>query len=57
MSNKKKHEKIGIIRSNDLLKSSRPRQDIPFRTGWDRTEKDRPRVKTKPRDVAEEDLL
>ncbi len=33
MSNKKKSQKVGIIRGIDLLKSSRPIQDIPFRTG------------------------
>ena len=33
MSKKKKSENVGIIRGIDLLKSSRPRQDIPFRTG------------------------
>lgn len=53
MSNKKKPEKIGIISGIDVLKSSRPRQDIPFRTGWSKTEKDRPRKKLKPRDYYE----
>lgn len=51
MPKKKKPEKIGTISGMDLLKHSRPRQDIPFRTGWNKTEKDRPRKKLKPRDA------
>lgn len=34
MSKKKKSEKIGVIKGIDLLKSSKPIQDIPFRTGY-----------------------
>ena len=30
---KKKTETIGIIKGTDLLKNSKPIQDIPFRTG------------------------
>lgn len=30
---KKKTEKIGTIRGIDVLKNTRPMQDIPFRTG------------------------
>lgn len=33
MSNKKKTEAIGIIKGIDLIKQTRPIQDIPFRTG------------------------
>lgn len=33
MSKKKKSEKIGIIKGIDLIKNSKPIQDIPFRTG------------------------
>lgn len=33
MANKKKTEKVGTISGLDLLKKSRPIQDIPFRTG------------------------
>ena len=33
MSNKKKTEKIGTINGLDVLKNTRPIQDIPFRTG------------------------
>lgn len=31
--NKKKTEKIGTINGMDILKNTRPMQDIPFRTG------------------------
>jgi hypothetical protein len=31
--NKKKIEKIGTINGMDILKNTRPMQDIPFRTG------------------------
>lgn len=48
---KKKTEKIGTISGLEMLKASRPRQDIPFRTGWARTEKDRPRKKYKAKDI------
>ena len=30
---KKKTEKIGVISGIDVLKNTRPMQDIPFRTG------------------------
>ncbi len=30
---KKKTEKIGTIKGMDILKNTRPMQDIPFRTG------------------------
>lgn len=33
MANKKKTEKIGTINGIDILKKTRPIQDIPFRTG------------------------
>lgn len=33
MSNKKKTETIGTIKGIDLIKQSKPIQDIPFRTG------------------------
>lgn len=33
MANKKKTEKIGVIKGTDLLKQTRGPQDIPFRTG------------------------
>lgn len=33
MSKKKKNETIGTVKSIDLIKQSRPIQDIPFRTG------------------------
>ena len=33
MANKKKIEKIGVIKREDLLRQTRGRQDIPFRTG------------------------
>ena len=40
---KKKTIKVGTISGTDILKKSLPPQDIPFRTGWDKTDKDRPR--------------
>ena len=33
MSSKKKAETIGTIKGIDLIKQSKPIQDIPFRTG------------------------
>ena len=33
MSNKKKTETIGVIKGIDLIKQTRPIQDITFRTG------------------------
>ena len=33
MSKKKKTETIGVISGIDMLKQTRPPQDIPFRTG------------------------
>lgn len=34
MANKKKPEKIGVIKGIDLLKQTRGPQDIPCRTGF-----------------------
>ena len=45
----------GIISGRDLLKTSRPRQEISFRTGSHITDKDRPRKKMKPGDFRKED--
>ncbi len=33
MANKKKSERIGTINGLEILKQTRPPQDIPFRTG------------------------
>ena len=33
MANKKKTQKVGTIKGIDVLKQTRPMQDIPFRTG------------------------
>ena len=33
MAKKKKSESIGVIKGIDLVKQSKPIQDIPFRTG------------------------
>lgn len=33
MAKKKKIEKVGTIKAIDILHTSRPMQDIPFRTG------------------------
>lgn len=33
MTNKKKSERIGTINGLEILKQTRPPQDIPFRTG------------------------
>lgn len=46
MAKKKKKEKIGTISGLDLIKKSRPPQDIPFRTGSYQTKKDEPRDKS-----------
>lgn len=43
---KGKTEKIGVIKGIDLVRKSRPMQDIPFRTGRYNTKKDRPRDKS-----------
>lgn len=48
---KKKKIKVGTIPGIDLVKKTRPPQDIPFRTGGYKTEKDRPRKRYSPRDV------
>ena len=32
MANKKKTQTVGVIKGIDILKSTRPMQDIPFRT-------------------------
>ena len=50
MGNKKKTEKIGTISGLELLKKSRPPQDISFKTGRHITEKDRPRDKSYKKD-------
>ena len=51
----KKKISVGTISGQELLKSSRPKQDISFRTGAHMTEKDRPRKKMKPNDYRRED--
>ena len=51
----KKKISVGTISGQELLKSSRPKQDISFRTGAYMTEKDRPRKKMKPKDYRRED--
>lgn len=51
----KKKISVGTISGQELLKSSRPKQDISFRTGAHMTEKDRPRKKMKPKDYRRED--
>ena len=33
MANKKKTQKVGTIKGIDVLRQTRPIQDIPFRTG------------------------
>ena len=53
MAKKKKKLKAGTIRGMDVLKATRPRQDIPFRTGWHQIKEDRPRQNLKPRDIEE----
>jgi len=51
----KKTISVGTISGKDLMKATRPRQDISFRTGGYMTEKDRPRKKMKPKDYRRED--
>ena len=51
----KKQISAGTISGRELLKTSRPKQDISFRTGAHITEKDRPRKKMKPKDYRRED--
>ena len=51
----KKQISVGTISGRELLKTSRPKQDISFRTGAHMTEKDRPRKKMKPKDYRRED--
>ena len=51
----KKQISVGTISGRELLKTSRPKQDINFRTGAHMTEKDRPRRKMKPKDYRRED--
>ena len=51
----KKKISVGTVSGQELLKSSRPKQDISFRTGAHMTEKDRPRKKMKPKDYRRED--
>jgi hypothetical protein len=51
----KKQISAGTISGRELLKTSRPKQDISFRTGVHMTEKDRPRKKMKPKDYRRED--
>ena len=46
----KKKIEVGTISGRDLMKASKPRQEISFRTGSHMTDKDRPRKKMKPRD-------
>ena len=48
----KKSKKPGTITGMEIIKQTKPRQDIPFRTGRHMTEKDRPRKKYSKRDVA-----
>ena len=45
----------GIIKGDDLIKSSSPRQEITFKTGGYITDKDRPRKRIKPRDFRKDD--
>ena len=46
MSKKKKIEKIGVIKGIDVIKKSKPINDISFREGTYITHKDRPRDKS-----------
>ncbi len=50
MAKKKKKEKVGTIKAIDMLRQTRPMQDIPFRTGAYDDEKYK-RKKIKKRDV------
>lgn len=45
MSNNKKKENIGTIEGLELLKKTRGFQKGRFKTGWFKTQKDRPRDK------------
>ena len=56
MANKRKKEKIGVIKGVDLLKKSAPKADVSFRTGRYMTDKDRPRDKSYKRYGGEEDV-
>ncbi len=51
----KKRITVGTISGQELLKASRQRQPISFKTGAHKTEKDRPRKKMKPKDYNRED--
>ena len=46
MSKKKKTEKVGVIKGIDIIRKSKPINDIPFREGSYLSEKDRPRDKS-----------
>ena len=50
---KKNPEKVGTISGIDIIRKTKPRQDISFRIGWNKTEKGRPRKKIRPRDLVE----
>lgn len=43
---KKKKEIVSVIKGIDIVRQTRPMQDIPFRTGGHLTKKDRPRDKS-----------
>ncbi|MBR6472410.1 MAG: hypothetical protein IKS99_01605 [Firmicutes bacterium] len=51
----KKKIEVGTISGRDLMKASKPRQEISFRTGSHMTDKDRPRKKMKPRDYSRDE--
>ena len=51
----KKPISAGVIKSEDLIRATKPRQEITFRTGAHQTAKDRPRKKMKPKDYRRED--
>lgn len=51
----KKQISAGTISGKELIRTSRPKQEISFRTGAHMTEKDRPRKKMKPKDYRRED--
>lgn len=50
MAKKKKKETIGMIDALELIKKSRPMQDIPFRTGV-YTDKRKNRIKVTKRNM------
>lgn len=50
MAKKKKTQKVGTINGLDVLKQTRPMQDIPFRTGVYQ-DKRRKRTKINKRDI------